>query len=57
MTISVYQGKPMVNIREYYEKGGKLLPGQKGLSLVAEQWAKVVNNLEAIKSALASQSA
>lgn len=29
MTISLYAGKHMVNIREYYEKDGDFLPGKK----------------------------
>jgi hypothetical protein len=38
VTISLFKGTPMVNVREYYEKDGKLLPSTKGLSLQAEQW-------------------
>lgn len=29
MTISLYSGKHMVNIREFYEKDGEYLPGKK----------------------------
>lgn len=38
VTISLFKGTPMVNVREYYEKDGKLLPSTKGLSLQADQW-------------------
>lgn len=37
LTISEFKGKTYVNIRDYYEKGGKLLPG-KGISLTVDQW-------------------
>lgn len=29
VTISEFKGKKMVGIREYYEQGGKILPGKK----------------------------
>lgn len=37
ITVSEFKGKTYVNLRDYYEKGGKLLPG-KGISLTVEQW-------------------
>jgi hypothetical protein len=33
LTVCKWQGKPRIDIREFYEKGGKLLPGKKGISL------------------------
>jgi hypothetical protein len=38
VTISKWQGKVRVDLREYYEKDNKLLPGKKGLSLSLEQY-------------------
>lgn len=38
VTISIFKGTPMVNVREYYEKNGELCPGSKGLSMPEEQW-------------------
>lgn len=29
MTVSLFGGKHMINIREYYEKDGEFLPGKK----------------------------
>ena len=29
-SVAEFRGKKMVNIREYYEKDGKILPGRKG---------------------------
>lgn len=37
ITISDFKGRTYVNVRDFYEKGGKLLPG-KGISLTVDQW-------------------
>lgn len=39
VTVSVFKGVAMVNIREYYEKDGALLPTKKGISLPSDQWS------------------
>ena len=44
VTISSFKGKTYINIREFYEKDGKMLPSTKGISLPVEQW----NNLKLV---------
>jgi hypothetical protein len=38
VTISKWQGNVRIDLREYYEKDDKLLPGKKGLSLSLKQY-------------------
>lgn len=56
-SVSEFKGKLMVNIREYYEKDGKTLPGTKGISLPPEQWHKLSAGLGALNAALKEQTA
>ncbi len=39
VTVSSFNGAFMVNIREYYERDGQLLPTKKGISLMPPQWS------------------
>lgn len=37
VNVNEFKGKPLVNIREYYEKNGEMLPGKKGMEKVSIQ--------------------
>ncbi|CAG9785529.1 unnamed protein product [Diatraea saccharalis] len=38
-----FKGKVYVDVREFYEKNGELLPGKKGISMTPEQWRKLLS--------------
>lgn len=50
--VSEFKGKQYVNIREYYEKDGKLLPGKRGISLPPAQFQILAECIEDIKKSL-----
>jgi hypothetical protein len=52
VSVSEFKGKKLVNIREYYEKDGKLLPGKKGISLSQDQYNKLKELLDKIDDKL-----
>ena len=51
-SISTFNGKMMVDLREFYEKDGKMLPGKKGISLPPDQWTILTAVAEQILAAL-----
>ena len=51
--LSRFAGKLLVNIREYYDKGdGKLLPGNKGISLTCAQFEELNRKADRVDAAL-----
>eukprot|EP00270_Netrium_digitus_P012458 TRINITY_DN4043_c0_g2_i1.p1 TRINITY_DN4043_c0_g2~~TRINITY_DN4043_c0_g2_i1.p1 ORF type:complete len:210 (+),score=37.61 TRINITY_DN4043_c0_g2_i1:378-1007(+) len=52
LTVNQFKGRTFVSIREYYEKGGKLLPSSKGISLSVEQWKALCNGSNNVDAAI-----
>lgn len=50
MTISEFKGSTLVNIREYYQKDDKFLPGKKGISLSLAQYGDLLKAIPGINS-------
>ncbi|KAM3503299.1 hypothetical protein MY11210_008778 [Beauveria gryllotalpidicola] len=50
--ISKFNNAIMVNIREYYEKDGKVLPAKKGISLSVEQYTALFKVMPSINEKL-----
>lgn len=52
ITVNLFKGKPLINIREYYQKDTCLLPTKKGISLSPEQYKQLKNVLSEIDEKL-----
>uniref|UniRef100_A0A0D9YTJ8 Transcriptional coactivator p15 (PC4) C-terminal domain-containing protein n=1 Tax=Oryza glumipatula TaxID=40148 RepID=A0A0D9YTJ8_9ORYZ len=52
VAVRTWNGKVVVDIREFYEKDGKTLPGRKGIQLPMDQWKILRDNIKAIDEAI-----
>ncbi|XP_030384464.1 RNA polymerase II transcriptional coactivator [Scaptodrosophila lebanonensis] len=50
--INEFRGRKMVDIREFYEKDGEILPGKKGISLSITQWKKLLEVADEVNRAV-----
>lgn len=52
VSISEFRGRRSVDIREFYEKNGEILPGKKGIALTPTQWEKLLEIAKEVTTAL-----
>ncbi|KAL8130558.1 hypothetical protein V2J09_019713 [Rumex salicifolius] len=52
VSVRSWQGKPIVDIREFYVKDGKQMPGKKGISLTMDQWKVLKEHVNEIDQAV-----
>ncbi|EFJ17604.1 hypothetical protein SELMODRAFT_114406, partial [Selaginella moellendorffii] len=52
VSVRKWRGQVLVDIREYWYKGGECLPGKKGISLTMDQWNVLQEHVKQIDSAV-----
>ena len=56
VTVSKFKNTVLVDIREYYEKDGEMLPGNKGVALTMDAWEALKKILPEIDAQLQAES-
>ncbi|XP_071723513.1 RNA polymerase II transcriptional coactivator KIWI-like [Rutidosis leptorrhynchoides] len=56
VSVKNWQGKVWVDLREFYVKDGKTLPGKKGITMNLDQWNILRDHAEEIDKAMAESS-
>ncbi|KNA09844.1 hypothetical protein SOVF_149820 [Spinacia oleracea] len=56
VSVRSWQGRVMVDIREFYVKDGKQMPGRKGITLTMDQWKVLRDHAEDIDQAVTDNS-
>lgn len=54
VTLRKWRGKPLVDIREFWEDSGTLKPGKKGISLTVDQWTQLLKIAPSVSKCLDS---
>lgn len=50
--LTEFKGKWYVDIREFYDAGGEMKPGKKGIMLQLDQWRKLAEAVDEIDAAI-----
>ena len=52
VTVKKFKGKLLIDIREFYDDGGKMKPGKKGIALSHDNWNKLKEFMDQIDESI-----